>query len=93
MTATVQDGPVQNGGHHRRACALQRRRVAQDPAARGRRARRFLVLDLVGNIVRARHDAESTASLLAATRAMGMAPAIPACSATPRAGPRPAPLS
>jgi 2-methylcitrate dehydratase PrpD len=34
---------------------------------------RFLVLDLVGNIVRARHDAESTASFLAATRSMGMA--------------------
>ncbi|HTC10232.1 MAG TPA: MmgE/PrpD family protein [Acetobacteraceae bacterium] len=34
---------------------------------------RFLVLDLVGNIVRARHDAESTASFLAATRAMGLA--------------------
>jgi len=34
---------------------------------------RFLVLDLVGNIVRARHDAESTPALLAATRAMGMA--------------------
>jgi 2-methylcitrate dehydratase PrpD len=34
---------------------------------------RFLVLDLVGNIVRARHDAESTAAFLAATRAMGMA--------------------
>jgi 2-methylcitrate dehydratase PrpD len=34
---------------------------------------RFLVLDLVGNIVRARHDAESTAPLLAATRALGMA--------------------
>ncbi len=33
---------------------------------------RFLVLDLVGNIVRARHDAESTASFLAAARAMGM---------------------
>ena len=27
---------------------------------------RFLVLDLVGNIVRGRHDAESTASMLAA---------------------------
>jgi len=37
---------------------------------------RFLVLDLVGNIVRARHDAESTASFLAATRAMGMACAL-----------------
>jgi 2-methylcitrate dehydratase PrpD len=34
---------------------------------------RFLVLDLVGNIVRARHDAESTPSFLAAVRAMGMA--------------------
>jgi 2-methylcitrate dehydratase PrpD len=34
---------------------------------------RFLVLDLVGNIVRARHDAESTPSLLAATRALGLA--------------------
>jgi len=34
---------------------------------------RFLVLDLVGNIVRARHDAESTAAFLAAVRAMGMA--------------------
>ena len=34
---------------------------------------RFLVLDLVGNIVRARHDAESTESFLAAARAMGMA--------------------
>jgi 2-methylcitrate dehydratase PrpD len=34
---------------------------------------RFLVLDLVGNIVRARYDAESTPSFLAATRAMGMA--------------------
>jgi 2-methylcitrate dehydratase PrpD len=34
---------------------------------------RFLVLDLVGNIVRARHDAESTASMLAAVRALGLA--------------------
>jgi 2-methylcitrate dehydratase PrpD len=34
---------------------------------------RFLLLDLVGNIVRARHDAESTASFLAMTRALGMA--------------------
>ena len=33
---------------------------------------RLLVLDLVGNIVRARHDAESTAPLLAAVRALGM---------------------
>lgn len=34
---------------------------------------RFLVLDLVGNIVRARHDAESTASFVSTVRAMGMA--------------------
>src|ERR1700755_1373539 len=34
---------------------------------------RFLGLDLVGNIVRARHDVESTASFLGAVRAMGMA--------------------
>lgn len=33
---------------------------------------RFLVLDLVGNIVRARHDAESTPALLAAARALGL---------------------
>ena len=45
---------------------------------------RFLVLDLVGNIVRARHDAESTPSLLAAVaRARAWPPAIPACSAMP----------
>jgi 2-methylcitrate dehydratase PrpD len=34
---------------------------------------RFLVLDLVGNIVRARHDAESTPALLGGVRALGMA--------------------
>ncbi|MDO9708628.1 MmgE/PrpD family protein [Paracraurococcus lichenis] len=34
---------------------------------------RFLVLDLVGNIVRGRHDAESTAPLLEAVRALGLA--------------------
>src|SRR3954470_8607202 len=34
---------------------------------------RFLLLDLAGNIVRARHDAESTASFVATVRAMGMA--------------------
>jgi 2-methylcitrate dehydratase PrpD len=33
---------------------------------------RLLVLDLVGNIIRARHDAESTFSFLAAARALGM---------------------
>ena len=32
---------------------------------------RFLLLDLVGNIVRARHDAESTPALLSAVRALG----------------------
>ena len=34
---------------------------------------RLLVLDLLGNIVRARHDAESTPSLLAAARTLGLA--------------------
>src|ERR1700677_3384687 len=34
---------------------------------------RFLVLDLVGNIVRARHDAESTASFVSTVRAIGLA--------------------
>ena len=34
---------------------------------------RFLLLDLVGNIIRARYDAESTASLLAAAKALGLA--------------------
>ena len=33
---------------------------------------RFLVLDLVGNMVRGRHDAESTAPLIAAARALGL---------------------
>jgi 2-methylcitrate dehydratase PrpD len=47
-------------------------RLATLPPDVVRRAR-FLVLDLVGNIVRARHDAESTASFLGAVRAVGMA--------------------
>jgi 2-methylcitrate dehydratase PrpD len=34
---------------------------------------RFLVLDLVGNMLRGRHDAESTGPLLAAVRALGLA--------------------
>ena len=34
---------------------------------------RLLLLDLAGNIVRARHDAESTPPLLAAARALGLA--------------------
>jgi len=34
---------------------------------------RYLLLDLVGNIVRARHDAESTDSFLRAARALGFA--------------------
>ena len=33
---------------------------------------RFLILDLVGNMLRGRHDAESSAPLLAAARAMGL---------------------
>ncbi len=42
------------------------------PAEVSARAR-FLVLDLVGNIVRARHDAQSTPPMLAAARALGLA--------------------
>ncbi len=42
------------------------------PDAVAERAR-FLLLDLIGNIVRARHDAESTPALLAAGRALGIA--------------------
>ena len=34
---------------------------------------RFLILDLVGNMLRGRHDAESSTPLLAAARAMGLA--------------------
>jgi 2-methylcitrate dehydratase PrpD len=34
---------------------------------------RLLLLDLIGNIIRARHDAESTDSFIAATRALGLA--------------------
>ena len=37
------------------------------------RRARFLLLDLVGNIVRARHDAESTPALLTAVGELGMA--------------------
>ena len=33
---------------------------------------RFLVLDLAGNILRGRHDAESTPALLATARALGL---------------------
>ena len=44
-------------------------RLPPDVVARAR----FLLLDLVGNIVRARHDAESTPSFLATARALGMA--------------------
>jgi 2-methylcitrate dehydratase PrpD len=47
-------------------------RLEKLPPAVVERAR-FLVLDLVGNIVRARHDAESTGAFLAAARAMGLA--------------------
>lgn len=51
------------------SAAIRLDRLPPDVAARAR----FLVLDLVGNIVRARNDAESTPSFLAAARAMGMA--------------------
>ena len=47
-------------------------RLGQLPPEVTARAR-LLVLDLVGNIVRARHDAESTPPLLAAARALGLA--------------------
>lgn len=47
-------------------------RLGQLPPEVTARAR-LLVLDLVGNIVRARHDAESTPPLLAAVRALGLA--------------------
>jgi len=33
---------------------------------------RFLILDLVGNMLRGRHEAESTPPLLAAARALGL---------------------
>ncbi|MBV9735752.1 MAG: MmgE/PrpD family protein [Acidisphaera sp.] len=46
-------------------------RLERLPAEVAARAR-FLVLDLVGNIVRGRHDAESTPALLAAVRALGL---------------------
>ncbi len=53
-----------------RYCAgLQLAELPPDVVTRAK----FLVLDLVGNIVRARHDAESTPALLAATRALGLA--------------------
>ena len=51
------------------AAELTVAKLPRDVVARAR----FLVLDLVGNIVRARHDAESTDSFLSAVRAMGMA--------------------
>ncbi len=53
-----------------RYCAgLQRAELPPEVVVRTK----FLVLDLVANIVRARHDAESTPALLAATRALGLA--------------------
>ncbi|HSU05201.1 MAG TPA: MmgE/PrpD family protein [Acetobacteraceae bacterium] len=44
-------------------------RLPRDVTARVR----YLLLDLIGNIVRARHDAESTDAFLGAVRTMGMA--------------------
>lgn len=49
--------------------SLRCRDLSPDVIARTR----LLVLDLIGNVVRARHDAESTPSLLAAVRVMGLA--------------------
>ena len=37
---------------------------------------RYLILDLVGNIVRARHGSDSTPSLLSAVKALGMVPGV-----------------
>jgi len=50
------------------SAALSLARLPEQVVARAR----LLLLDLVGNIVRARHDAESTPALLAAARALGM---------------------
>jgi 2-methylcitrate dehydratase PrpD len=47
---------------------IELRRLPSEVPARAR----FLLLDLIGNIVRARHDAESTASFLGAAQALGM---------------------
>lgn len=54
---------------------------------------RFLLLDLVGNIVRARHDADSTHSFLAAARALGMGAGNNGVSAAQPATLPPAPHS
>lgn len=45
----------------------------QDLPAEVEARARFLILDLVGNMIRGRHDAESSAPLMAAARAMGLA--------------------
>jgi 2-methylcitrate dehydratase PrpD len=45
----------------------------QDLPAEVETRARFLILDLVGNIIRGRHDAESSAPLMAAARTMGLA--------------------
>jgi 2-methylcitrate dehydratase PrpD len=45
----------------------------QDLPAEVEMRSRFLILDLFGNMLRGRHDAESSAPLLAAARAMGLA--------------------
>jgi 2-methylcitrate dehydratase PrpD len=49
--------------------AIRLDRLPPDVTARAR----LLVLDLAGNMIRARHDAESTPPLLAAARALGLA--------------------
>ncbi|HEX5328020.1 MAG TPA: MmgE/PrpD family protein [Acetobacteraceae bacterium] len=51
------------------AAGIRLERLPPDVVARAR----FLVLDLVGNLIRARHDAESTEAFLGAVRALGMA--------------------
>lgn len=57
---------------HRLASFTAGIRLDQLPPAVVARAQ-MLVLDLVGNIVRARHDAESTPALLSTVRALGLA--------------------
>lgn len=50
------------------AAGIQHQDLPPDVEARTR----FLILDLAGNMLRGRHDAESSAPLLAAARAMGL---------------------
>jgi 2-methylcitrate dehydratase PrpD len=82
MTVTVQDGPAQDGTVQdgtiqngaitaelaRFSAAVSLKTLPPEVVARTK----LLVLDLVGNIIRARHDVDSTPILLAATRSLGL---------------------